>query len=271
VSAPLGLHGVLPRSLLAGRCLLVLVAYLDDSGKDSQNPITTLGGFAGTDDGWRDFENAVEPIFGSYGVPILHATDLHKTEGVFKGWTVLKKQSFIAQISREMNGRLILGVSISAHKDTYKMRAEESDRKRTVTPYTFCLNVIVDWLLRDYRTGKTAWSQGIALVVECGNEHNAEAEQSFHEIVKEHHLSDVLRSISFVPKKHCRAIQMADLIAFYSRRDGVARVKAGIERWNKVEPDIMLKIMLEGIQHRTFIAIDFGPDAPKPPLFGEWP
>jgi hypothetical protein len=76
----------------------VLVCYLDDSGKDSQNRITTIAGYAATDDQWLSFEKAVEPIFSDYSVKVLHAKDLHNTDGNFKGWTVLKKQAFVAKL-----------------------------------------------------------------------------------------------------------------------------------------------------------------------------
>jgi hypothetical protein len=41
----------------------VLVCYLDDSGKDRQNPITAVAGYIAKDDGWKTFESEVEPIF----------------------------------------------------------------------------------------------------------------------------------------------------------------------------------------------------------------
>jgi hypothetical protein len=95
-------------------------------------------------------------------------------------------------------------------------------RKRTVTPYTFCFNVIIDWILRDIRIGRLAHAEGVALILECGHENNPEAEEQFHKIRKLHKLENVLPSISFVPKDKCRAIQIADLLAFYSRKDGAA-------------------------------------------------
>lgn len=76
----------------AGRWVIVLVCYLDDSGKDRQNRITTLAGYVAKDDDWQDFENAVEPIFAHYGVKVLHTKDLHHTDGEFDGWPVLKNR-----------------------------------------------------------------------------------------------------------------------------------------------------------------------------------
>jgi hypothetical protein len=119
-----------------------------------------------------------------------------------------------------------MGLSMSALKGTYKSRASESGRKRTVTPYSFCFQVIVDWILRDRRIGPLSNTEGVALILECGHENNAEAEEQFHSVRKLHKIEHLLHSISFVPKESCRAIQLADLLAFYSRRDGVTMYEA---------------------------------------------
>ena len=55
---------------------------------------------------------------------------------------------------------------------------------------------------------------------------------------------------------------MADFLAFYYRRDGVARVKAGAPERDKIEYDQMLKIVGEGVQHRTFVATEFAWGSP---------
>ena len=185
-----------------------------------QNRITTVAGYLAKDDRWRDFETAVEPIFAEYAVKVLHAKDLHNTDGDFKDWRVLKKHAFVARICQAMSPRLALGVSMSALKATYVTRAAESNRKRTVTPYTFCFGVIIDWILRDIRAGRDANTEGVAFILETGNEHNSEAEDYFHSVRKQHNLANVLRSICFVRKVSCRAIQIADLLAFY--RDDMA-------------------------------------------------
>jgi hypothetical protein len=245
--------------LLAGKLVVVLVCYLDDSGKDPQNRITTIAGYAGTDTQWQLFETEAEPIFAEYGVKILHAKDLHHTHGEFQGWSVLKKQTFVAKLCRVLSEHALLGMSMSALKTTYKTRAAESDRKRTATPYTFCSNVIVDWVLRDIRTGRTAHAEGVAFILELGHENNAEAEQNFYAVREQHGLDGVLRSISFVPKEECRAIQMADLFAFYSRRHGGQMERAAPQERPQIQgtPGPMLNIITERLAHRAFVATDF--------------
>ena len=56
---------MVPRSLLAGRWIVVLVCYLDDSAGDpKKNPVTTIAGYIARDTTWKAFETEVEPILG---------------------------------------------------------------------------------------------------------------------------------------------------------------------------------------------------------------
>jgi hypothetical protein len=244
----------------------VLVCYLDDSGKDPQNRITTLAGYVASDDAWRAFETEVETWFTEFGVSVLNAKDLHHTDGEFRGWTVLRKQAFIARLCQAMSHHLALGVSMSALKETYATRAAESDRKRTVTPYAFCFQVINDWILRDIRIGRTANADGVAYAIETGNEHNVEAEEQFHAVRKLHGLEGILRSICFVGKESCRAIQMADLVAFYSRRHGEAMARAPLKEWSDVSPEAVMSLIAGAVPIRAFVATDFGPEAQGRPF-----
>jgi len=238
----------------------VLICYLDDSGKDPQSHVTTLAGFVAREENWKSFEKEVEPIFNKRRIEILHANDLEGTRREFKGGRRLQKQAFVAEICQVLSRHSMLGVSMSCVKTTYDARAKQSKRKRTTRPYTFCFNVILDWLLRDIRTGRAVFEEGLAFILETGHENNPEVEQHFYSVRKLHKLEKTLRSICFVPKDNCRAIQIADLFAFYSRRDSAA-----IERRGHVggaeHMDIMLKVIVEKGQFRAFVATDFEPGA----------
>jgi len=239
----------------------VLVCYLDDSGKDPQNPITTVAGYIAKEDAWEAFESQVEPIFVEKRVPILHAKELHDTNGPFQGWSRLQKQAFIARIGQVSSKHLIMGLTMSALKGPYEeqalYRAESYPSRTTVTPYTFCFQVIVDQILRGVSTGRLAHSEGVSFILECGHENNPQAEQQFYWVREHYNLQSVLKSISIVSKNSCRAIQMADLVAFYTRRDGVAFLKARDENKDTYEMDIILKIILEAVPIRGFVATGF--------------
>lgn len=236
----------------------MLVCYLDDSGKDPQNLCTTIAGYIGRDTSWAAFETDVEPWFTEFGVGILHAKDLHNTDGDFKGWTVLRKQAFIARICQARNPHVMLGVSMAAEKRPYQEAKSQRGKARTSSPYSFCFNVIVDWILRDVRTGRAAHAEGVAFVVEAGHENNPDAERAFHEVRESFDLQDILRSISFVPKDACRAIQLADLLAFYSRRSNERMLKARKEGLTTAPAEPIDHLLIEGAQHRGFVATAFG-------------
>ena len=158
----------------------MLVCYLDDSGKDSQNPITTIVGYVASEEGWAKFEEEVEPYFAERSVSVLHATDLHGTRGEFKSWSVLKKEAFVARIALVAAKHVVFGVSMSAEKGNYKDHAgfRFDTSRSTVAPYTFCFQVIVDWLLRDIRIGKRVHEEGIKFLLEQGHDDNAQAKKN---------------------------------------------------------------------------------------------
>lgn len=239
----------------------MLVTYLDDSGKDPENPITSLGGYAGSEEAWATFEQEAEPIFQKYiGDEPLHAMNLYQGTGLYEGWKVIQKQSFVSQLCMKLYPQQpLLGVSFSVQKASYAKRAAEALkrglRKRTVTPYTFCMEAILNWILTDAQVGKMANEKGLALILECGNEHNEEARIAL-ESVKKIHALDHVKSLSFVPKTACRAIQMADLFAYYTRRHNRKIEVPGREP--PVDP--VLQVLLENLRQRSFVANDFGPE-----------
>jgi hypothetical protein len=54
---------------------------------------------------------------------------------------------------------------------------------------------------------------------------------------------------------------LADLLAFYSRRDGLAVYTAKKKGRETYKIDMMVKIITENFLHRHFVATDFGPGA----------
>jgi len=234
----------------------VLVCYLDDSGKDPQNPITTVAGYVAPETAWQAFEVEVEPIFEEKKVRVLHTKDLHDTDGDFDGWTVLQKQAFVARICHIMARHVTLGMSMSVLKTTYKEQVGKTNQRRSLSPYTFCFNVIIDWIMTDIRLGQRTHAEGVALILETGHENNAEAEQEFYIIRAQHKIEHALRSISFVPKENCRAIQVADLLAFYSRRDSAAMERAEKEG-KEHKPETMIKLITEIVPTRGYVATKF--------------
>lgn len=220
----------------------MFVCYLDDSGKDPQNPITTLAGYVASEASWSHFESNVEAVFEEFSVDILHARDLHNTDGNFKNWSRSKKQEFVSRVCETMAPHVPLGLSFSVEKRAYESRRNE-DRARgreMRTPYAYCFRIIIDWLLKQAEIR----AAGVSFVLECGHQNNAEARLVLQEVRQRHGLEAVLGTISFHTKDDSRAIQLADLFAYYSRR----RIKR-IEAHEDPEPESILAILPGGVYH----------------------
>lgn len=243
----------------------MLVCYLDDSGKDPQSRITNIGGYIASEEQWRAFEAEVEPWFVHYEVDVLSAKELHSTDNDFRGWSVLKKQAFVSRLYQVASKYVPLGIASGAVKDAYEagVRERASRGLRTVRPYTFCFNMLIDWILTDVRIGKAANADGVTFIIEAGHENNPEAEQQFNWIREEYKLENVLRSISFVSKTDSRAIQVADMCAFYSRRHGARLEKLSQDRRENLNPETIINIMTERLPHRTYVANSFNPDGSR--------
>ena len=109
----------------------MLACYLDDSGKDPQNVITTIAGYVASEEAWDKFEEEVAPAFAERNVSVLHAMDLNGTRGEFEGWSVLNKQAFVARIAQAASRHVTMGLSMSALKGTYKEHSRYRGRNRT--------------------------------------------------------------------------------------------------------------------------------------------
>ena len=96
----------------------------------------------------------------------------------------LKKKAFVARISMAMARHKLVGYSFSALKEAYWAHALDRAPQRTSTPYAFCFNRILDWVLLDVRVGKIANTEGAAFILECGHEHNPDAQRCFNAVRK---------------------------------------------------------------------------------------
>ena len=194
----------------------MFVCYLDDSGKDRENPITTLAGYVAMEEAWTLFERNVEPVFKEFGVEILHTKDLHQTKGEFELWTRDMKEKFVSRVCEAMAPNVLLGISVSVDKENYQARREESKAKGTEmsSPYDYCFIALSDWLMEQAEIRAV----GVSFILEHGHGNNAEVEKSFQDLRQQHKQGGVLRSLSFHTKQDSRAIQLADLYAYYSRR-----------------------------------------------------
>lgn len=237
------------------RIITVLVSYLDDSGSDAASPMVTIAGYTAQFDQWAAFEDGGKEVLSSYDVPPLHTKEFHDGDGPFTGWSRTKKAEFAAELYGVASRHLMIGASISAQKKTYVLRGKETRLNRNTSAIGHCFNILVDRMIKSPLTGPHIRADGISFVVESGNKNNQDLARVFERVRKIHGLEKELRSISFAGKESCVAIQLADFLAFYSRRHAVACDAAD----DALEPSGILRQVAQALPHDGFIATDFYP------------
>lgn len=200
----------------------VFVCYLDDSDAE-QSSVITLAGYIQSLVDWEKFESHAEAVCREYGVDVLHAKEFHGTKGCFEGWTYKKKSRFIEDLYSTSPD--MLGISVSVGKANFRKRQKELGFAPSLSAYGYAFHQVATGFIHSKFSKKQIDEQGLSLVVETGHKNNGDLERTFHQIKKDPMHRGCLKSLSFSGKHESRAIQLADLYAFYSRRQS-AKVDA---------------------------------------------
>jgi hypothetical protein len=201
----------------AERLVVVFHCYLDDSGT-SGLPIVTLGGFVAHMNQWEQVEPKLDAVMNGHGIEIFHAKQFHDTDPPFKGWSKVRKLSFTDEVFSASHGSLA-GISIAVEKEGLKQgKKSQPGAFDRMSPIGVAFGTIMTRLLTKPAIAPAIKQEGVSFLLETGNTNNSEIEQYFHRMAKMPVFEGTLRSISIVPKSHCRAIQLADFYVFYSRR-----------------------------------------------------
>lgn len=239
----------------------MLVCYLDDSGaSDRLVPFATLGGYVSYKAAWADFEPEARAYLDDAGVNCVHAKDFYSNDGEFKGWKVDQRIEFLDGLFNIFRPRAQLGISHSCLKATHLARKADTGLGKNQSPLGFAFAAILNDVVVDPILGRDAKFDGIEFVLEDGNKNNSGIIKSYGNI-KRQHGADFLKEIRVVGKRDCVAVQMADLMAFFSRRQACQMESNDRE---PVEFDKYLKIMMRGIRTIGRASTDFYSGPPSP-------
>jgi hypothetical protein len=205
------------RGSVAERLVFVFQCYLDDSGT-SGLPIVTMAGFLGAMKHWESLEPKLNAIMDSYGVDVFHAKPFQDTKSPFENWKKVKKHSFAEELFAATHG-CIHGLSMTIRKADFVKGQRETGKHVNMSPIGVCFSAIMTRILTDAQIAPALKQDGLAFLIESGNKNNPGIEKFFHQMSKEPTFEGCLRSLTFVSKDSCRAIQLADFFAFYSRRE----------------------------------------------------
>lgn len=207
----------------AKRLVTVLVCYLDDSGTGSDSPVLTMAGYVGFYNAWYEFEQKAKEIFAAYNVKLLHGKEFDATKHDFKGWARTRKEGFVARLYLELQKAASFGMAYSVTKTAYhKARVIHSDAPQ-LSAYGYCFGRVLDHIMRSELMMRSAadLQATISFVVEGGNKNDADILRVFNDAkFKPENIGvdKVMKSMSFVDKNSSVCLQMADFLAFHSRR-----------------------------------------------------
>lgn len=196
----------------------MLQCYLDDSGSRDL-PVVTLGGFLSTLDQWEGLEPRLNAIMDDAGVPVFHAMEFHRTKPPFADWKRIRKRSFAEEVFSACHGHILFGRSWTLKRQTLDV-LKEKDRFSfgRMSPLCVCFSALVMSIVSDQHLWPLIKEHGLWFLIEAGNPSNDGIEQFFARMAKHPAFEGCLRSVTFVAKDSCRAIQLADFFVFYSRR-----------------------------------------------------
>ncbi len=176
-----------------------------------------MAGFVAPMAQWEYLEPKFDEVLSAYDVPVLHAKEFHDTKGPFTKWSRVKKRSFAEELFSFTDGRMY-GLSMTVRKNDFVQAQKKTGRFATMSSIGVCFASLMVRPLLDPLIAPLAKEMGVSFLIESGNKNNAEIKRYFHKMSKAETFEGLLRSISFIDKTSCRAIQVADFLAFHSRR-----------------------------------------------------
>jgi uncharacterized protein DUF3800 len=250
-----------------GGVAAVFVCYLDDSDAEG-SPVVTLAGYVGLIDRWEWFEEQASRVYDDFGVGILHAKEFEDRRGAFKKWDRDKSKAFLDALYEGALERFY-AVSFSTAKVTYNERRKEVGSWETVGPYGLAFGSIVGHLM-DGPISSVIKQHGLSFVVESGHKNNPGIADYFHKLKKSRTYWP-LRSFTESGKQESRAIQLADLFAFYTRRwaTRMEALEKPSEEYFEESGDPFLNLIKSKTAHAIWVTKDpFGAVLKRDPTTG---
>ncbi len=203
----------------------MFVCYLDDSD-NALGPVMTIAGYYTSLDSWAKFEPVADNFLNSYGVEVLRGKDFRSGHKSFKNWPLRKKLQFVDELYFLAKEYLVEGVCSSAQKKEWLQIKAHYSGYQNMSPLGLCFATVISGILTKSMVWPQIFASKLSFIVEEGNKNNGNLVNYFNYLKKsDDKLRNVLGSITFVGKRDCRAIQIADFLAFHGR--------LVCERWEK--------------------------------------
>lgn len=197
----------------------MLVVYLDDSGTHGASGVVTMAGYVARRGAWQRYEAAARTIYFENDVKVFHAKDFYHGKKEFANWSYAQKRTFANTLFATAKQHFLCGAACSVDKAHFTQTKSAHSILPSTSAYGFCLHLVCQKLLRSGAVWSEVQKRGITFLVEDGNNNNANVIAELNEIKQKNpEVASYLRNVGTVEKASCKAVQIADYLAYFSWR-----------------------------------------------------
>lgn len=204
------------------RILLILTAYMDESGTHGGSPTTVMSGAMANAHQWSRFQGRLDMMKQRYGFRVFHAKDFRALSGEFKGWSAEKCWGFIRDFGiagAELMEVVTCSLPNADYAQNYQRSASDPERLRLDTAYAlcfrYCLTHLIMEALRRLGHHKKFLQTNLNVIAEGGHRHAGDAKRVFDQMKRE--LKGLgchtLGILTFAKKHECDPLMLADYLA----------------------------------------------------------
>lgn len=139
--------------------MVILKAFFDDSGSDSQSPVFVVGGYISTVEMWDSLTGEWNRIVAREGFPFFHMTDAESGNGAFRYLKkdVARRHALIHEFASLVQEYTICGIGTGLARSTWDstvaraIAAEPGLIKRVGEPYEILFTLVFNGLTQACR------------------------------------------------------------------------------------------------------------------------
>ncbi len=135
------------------KLMVMLTAYLDESGKDGRTPVFAVGGYVSSVEDWNNFQIEWEDFRTKNGIEAFHSTDLINGYGEFENWKPKRREHALRIADRIIRKNVLFGAvtlaDIAECEKVLPLKSRDGKRAKYSLEYALAgcqvVNLIVKW------------------------------------------------------------------------------------------------------------------------------
>jgi hypothetical protein len=201
------------------RVLVILTAYLDESGTHGASPVTIMGGMLANARQWEAFEKAFARLKIKHGFEIFHTKKFKKRDGNFRGWTMNQCWALMGELAPLTATAFTEGVTVTLDNAAYEAEYLLGGKPRQLrldSKYGLCFrNCLLFFVLEALKRTHRGRYPTLNFVLESGHKNAGDALRVFNETKAELEAKgcDMLGDITFSDKDKCDPLMISDFLA----------------------------------------------------------